>query len=603
MSRFIGIVSAYAYAVSQGYTGTEEEYAELMASYATVAEQAEESAESASQSATQAGVSAQTATTKASEASQSATQAGTKASQASTSATQASASATSASQSAQTATTKASEASASASTAGTKASDASQSASTASTKASEASASATSAQTAQGLAESARDDAVDAKTDAESARDLAQQYAESIDPEKIYSAYPTDTASGSVASFADGADDIPMKSVVVNIEPVQSGSGDPSPDNVRPISGWTGVNVVRTGKNLFDGTFLNLAFAHLSDGNIIKRNSIYRSLYVRVVGGYTYTISRKAIETNRFRVCATIDEPEDGVPIKELAVSSTNDSLYSITVTVPEGYNYLFVYLSNESATCTPDNYQIELGSTATEYEPYTGNTYSITFPSEAGTVYGGTLDVTKGVLTVDRAMVTVDENDDIMYASNSNGFLFYCINKCTGAKNYGAQICDRLSLAKSGSASAIYSAESSFVGYPNGVLYFKVNTSIATVADMKSYLSSAGALQACYELATPITYQLTPTEIKSLLGDNNVWADAGDTEVTYRADTVMYIDKKLGKDAPMIATGNIVSGSYFMVGSNLYKATANIASGAAVVVGTNATAKTMAEALNEINA
>lgn len=109
--------------------------------------------------------------------------------------------------------------------------------------------------------------------------------------------------------------------------------------------------------------------------------------------------------------------------------------------------------------------------------------------------------------------------------------------------------------------------------------------------------------VKAVIELYTPITYHLNPTEIKSLLGDNNVWADAGDTEVTYRADTVMYIDKKLEKDAPMIATSNIVSGSYFMVGSNLYKATANIASGAAVVVGTNATAKTMAEALNEINA
>lgn len=34
----LGLVTAYAYAVSQGYTGTEEQYAELMASYAAVAE-------------------------------------------------------------------------------------------------------------------------------------------------------------------------------------------------------------------------------------------------------------------------------------------------------------------------------------------------------------------------------------------------------------------------------------------------------------------------------------------------------------------------------------------------------------------------------------
>ena len=39
--------SAYEYAVENGYTGTEAEYGELMASYATVAEEAEESAERA----------------------------------------------------------------------------------------------------------------------------------------------------------------------------------------------------------------------------------------------------------------------------------------------------------------------------------------------------------------------------------------------------------------------------------------------------------------------------------------------------------------------------------------------------------------------------
>lgn len=37
----LGPVTAYKYAVSQGYTGTEQEFAALMASYATVAEEAE----------------------------------------------------------------------------------------------------------------------------------------------------------------------------------------------------------------------------------------------------------------------------------------------------------------------------------------------------------------------------------------------------------------------------------------------------------------------------------------------------------------------------------------------------------------------------------
>ena len=44
---------------------------------------------------------------------------------------------------------------------------------------------------------------------------------------------------------------------------------------------------------------------------------------------------------------------------------------------------------------------------------------------------------------------------------------------------------------------------------------------------------------QFCYELTTPITVQLTPHEVNSLLGQNNIFADTGDTEVEYRANTV----------------------------------------------------------------
>ena len=47
----LGIVTAYAYARSKGYEGTEEEFAELMASYADVAEEAAQSASEAAQSA------------------------------------------------------------------------------------------------------------------------------------------------------------------------------------------------------------------------------------------------------------------------------------------------------------------------------------------------------------------------------------------------------------------------------------------------------------------------------------------------------------------------------------------------------------------------
>jgi hypothetical protein len=263
ITKDLGAVSAYAYAVEQGYTGTEAEYAELMASYASVAQQASQSA--------------QTATEKAQQASASATSA-------SQSADTASASAQTAQTAQQTASTKASEAQQSATTATTKAQEASQSASESSQSASTAVQAKTDAETAkqasetaQRLAESARDGA------AQSASEAAASAA-SIDPEtlehKAYGAYVVESASGAIASFGDGADNIPMKDVLVHIEPVQAGSGDPSPDNVRPITGWTGAKVTRTGKNLCDPSKINTLSSNYiwfykEDGFVFKSGVTY----------------------------------------------------------------------------------------------------------------------------------------------------------------------------------------------------------------------------------------------------------------------------------------------------------------------------------------
>ena len=55
------------------------------------------------------------------------------------------------------------------------------------------------------------------------------------------------------------------------------------------------------------------------------------------------------------------------------------------------------------------------------------------------------------------------------------------------------------------------------------------------------------------YEPYAGTTYPVTLTdgvvqeEINSLLGINNVWSDSGDVDVEYRADTKLYIDKRLG--------------------------------------------------------
>lgn len=67
-------------------------------------------------------------------------------------------------------------------------------------------------------------------------------------------------------------------------------------------------------------------------------------------------------------------------------------------------------------------------------------------------------------------------------------------------------------------------------------------------ISDRDVYASgttpSIGA-EVVYKLASPQTIQLTPTEVRTLLGQNNVWSD-GDVVVVYSADTALWIEKKL---------------------------------------------------------
>lgn len=59
------------------------------------------------------------------------------------------------------------------------------------------------------------------------------------------------TSSGTIASFK-ATESKPLTSLKVYFSPIQNGSGDPSPSNVRTISGRTSVKVVRCGRNMFN---------------------------------------------------------------------------------------------------------------------------------------------------------------------------------------------------------------------------------------------------------------------------------------------------------------------------------------------------------------
>ena len=80
----------------------------------------------------------------------------------------------------------------------------------------------------------------------------------------IHNAFDYDnTASGSLVHIEDGADNVPVKSLVSEIVAVESGSGEKSPTNPYTISGFESGVVSISGKNL-----LNDKYYSLHDGDI-----------------------------------------------------------------------------------------------------------------------------------------------------------------------------------------------------------------------------------------------------------------------------------------------------------------------------------------------
>ena len=593
MSKFIGDVSAYAYAVSKGYTGTEEEFAELMASYAEVGQTAVDAAESALDSKTAAQTAATTATNKASEATTAAQTATTKAGVASQSASQAGTSA-------QTASTKASEASQSASKATEKATEATTAASNATTAKDDAVTAKNAAQTARDKAETAQGKAEDAaesvsasaaqiQTNKEDISELKSDLTDKADQTDMLKAFPTDTASGAVASFADGAN-VPVKSLIVNIDPVQEGSGDPSPTNVRPISGWSEVNVGVSGKNLFDSNFSDYTKPYnyyicpikLENG---KRYKLKAELVGTTITGASFGLVKSGNRYEEF--------------VGTFFVIGSNGDAREFNITVDDTFTApkLIAYVSGENQfNEVLSNYNVMLmPHEQADYEPYSGTSINIALGQA---VYGGKLDVTKGELR----LVTGYKSYDSCASLASNGNLYYATFVLPDT-SHASSVTNPAVVCNMAKDNGQVSALGNCYCISNGVTVVAVlEQSYTTKTLLDAYLAE-NPLQLVFDLANPITVQLTPHEVTALLGDNNIWADSGDSEVTYRADPTLYIGRLTEPDADMVADSNITSGQYFMVGNTLYKATANIASGATISPNVNCTRKSLSEALNEINA
>ena len=159
-------------------------------------------------------------------------------------------------------------------------------------------------------------------------------------------------------------------------------------------------------------------------------------------------------------------------------------------------------------------------------------------------------------------------------------------------------------------SYSSLYPNEYYWTDNANGYWRIGYGTPDTTLEEFLAFLNNT-PLQVVCQLQSPTTYQLTPTEVTTLLGWNTLYADTGDVAVTYRADPQRYTDGRLaavrkiisGVEEGFTATHNYAVGDFLIVGDALYRVTAAIATGGSITPDTNVTATTVAEQLKALYA
>lgn len=330
--------------------------------------------------------------------------------------------------------------------------------------------------------------------------------------------------------------------VTASWEPVQEGSGDPSPDNIRPISGRDAVEVTRCGVNLLD----------LSRCRAVHPSAAY-GLTVTIRGDavkmYGIPNISKDVENAQFRILRTDQKIVGAYAGKGFAKNGRVDSVYKIS---PGDNSIVIIYpLYKDKLVDDELHLMYYYGNTQpTVYTPYRGDTLALALPS---TVYGGTVDAVTGEGQETWKTLTLDgtEKWGAQQTAIPGKFCFTLrVPGIATPENPGIKgdiVCNQYPAV---TANDTYRCKNGISIEAQENYYFRIyNDTYAgeTADEWKSYLAAQYAagtpVQIAYKLAEPVPFTATGAQpISSLSGVNTLLTDADALTVTGRADPIKRI-------------------------------------------------------------
>ena len=158
--------------------------------------------------------------------------------------------------------------------------------------------------------------------------------------------------------------------------------------------------------------------------------------------------------------------------------------------------------------------------------------------------VYGGTLDVVSGVLTVNKTAIDMGSITWTYYTGASAPMFYGDLpngknNNTNGGQAY-IDVCScykkAYSTVSGASTFATNGTDGSFAQNTNTQCRMLIKDSrYSNGSDFKTAVTGQTVV---YELENPLTYQLTPNQVELLKGTNNIWADNSTLSVTFPAVT-----------------------------------------------------------------
>lgn len=159
--------------------------------------------------------------------------------------------------------------------------------------------------------------------------------------------------------------------------------------------------------------------------------------------------------------------------------------------------------------------------------------------------IFGGYVDLISGKLVVDRAMVDLGSLD---WAYASAGTRFYVqfppIKTVANNNTKPNALC---SLYDIGTPNDTWNTKDKVISSNTNSHMILVRDTAYT--DPTTFKSAMNGVQLVYELATPQTYQLTPQQVNTLVGTNNVWSEQGNIELSYHIPITNLLVKRQDVD------------------------------------------------------